>query len=349
MAHLWETGFSVRQPAWHGLATVIDDFPTDIAAARELAGATWEIAEEHPRYSRLTDDGVQTVEEVNWKRLFRTDTYATLGYARKTNEVIPVQDFFETLGVVTGAKDKIKIETAMVLDEGRKLAALAYHQDGYHIPGDPSPTMRYFTLIGKTDGSGAYKIGPTNVRVICANTANAAELEGRRSGNWFSIWHTRNWRDRRTEIAAAVQGSEIQHFKYQQLCEELTGISANTAQTEKFIEMYFPLPVGDADDDSRGQKIMRKNMEAKRDEMRFLTMSPTNEPIMGSAYGLLQLATEWSDHYRPFRSDENKMRIGMDRQLLRAQPLKQRAYNLALVATGRKPESFADKLSLTGL
>lgn len=344
MAHLWETGFSVRQPAWHGLADVLGDFPTDISEARRLSGATWDICEEIPTYTRLTADGVQTVEDDNFKRLFRSDTYATLGYAKKTNEVIPVQDFFETLEIVTGSKDKIKVETAMVLDGGRKLAALAYHEDGYQITGDPSVTYRYFTIIGKTDGSGAYKIGPTNVRVICANTANAAELEGKRAGNWFSIWHTKNWRDKRDEITAAVQGSDMQHFKYQQLCEELTGIKVSAKQLDKFIELYFPLPSNPAEEDDRGNKTRRKNIEDARDKMRLLASSPTTEGILGTAYGLLQLGTEYSDHLRNYRADDNKMRIGMDRQLLRAQPLKQRALNMALIATGRKPENFANKL-----
>jgi hypothetical protein len=42
MPAYFDTGFSVRQPMWHGLGTVLDDYPTDWPDARRIAGLQWE-------------------------------------------------------------------------------------------------------------------------------------------------------------------------------------------------------------------------------------------------------------------------------------------------------------------
>jgi phage/plasmid-like protein (TIGR03299 family) len=48
MPAYFETGFSVRQPMWHGQGLVLDDYPTDWADARQKAGLMWE-----PTYADL--------------------------------------------------------------------------------------------------------------------------------------------------------------------------------------------------------------------------------------------------------------------------------------------------------
>lgn len=42
MPAYFETGFSVRQPMWHGQGTVLEDYPTDWDDARKKAGLLWE-------------------------------------------------------------------------------------------------------------------------------------------------------------------------------------------------------------------------------------------------------------------------------------------------------------------
>jgi hypothetical protein len=42
MPDYFDTGFTVRQPAWHGQGLVLDEHPTNWADARVSAGLTWE-------------------------------------------------------------------------------------------------------------------------------------------------------------------------------------------------------------------------------------------------------------------------------------------------------------------
>lgn len=42
MPAYFDTGFSVREPMWHGMGLVLDEYPTDWTDARDKAGLTWE-------------------------------------------------------------------------------------------------------------------------------------------------------------------------------------------------------------------------------------------------------------------------------------------------------------------
>lgn len=42
MPAYFDTGFSVREPMWHGMGLVLDEYPSDWSDARDKAGLTWE-------------------------------------------------------------------------------------------------------------------------------------------------------------------------------------------------------------------------------------------------------------------------------------------------------------------
>jgi len=62
MPHYFESGFSVREPMWHRLGTVLGDHPADVSATCRLAGLDWKVAR-RPLYAAL-DPGnpTQTVQ-----------------------------------------------------------------------------------------------------------------------------------------------------------------------------------------------------------------------------------------------------------------------------------------------
>lgn len=61
MAHEFESGFVVKQQAWHGLAKVLDGAPSVDDAIRE-AGLDWDLLEVPLKGERVHDDGVELLE-----------------------------------------------------------------------------------------------------------------------------------------------------------------------------------------------------------------------------------------------------------------------------------------------
>ena len=75
------------------------------------------------------------------------------------------------------------------------------------LPGDDSPTLPYLAITNRHDGTAACALRATAVRIVCANTFRAAELEGERTGTTFSFIHKSSWRNRIDEARQAVTGA----------------------------------------------------------------------------------------------------------------------------------------------
>ena len=94
------------------------------------------------------------------------------------------------------AQPNVKWETAGVLDGGRAVWCLALLDEPVDLPGDDSPTLPYLAITNRHDGTAACALRATAVRIVCANTFRAAELEGERTGATFSFIHRSSWRTR---------------------------------------------------------------------------------------------------------------------------------------------------------
>lgn len=329
MSAYFESGFTVREPAWHGLGYVADRHPNDWNEAREWAGLMWE-PEARPLYAYTgardpVDGSVPSEPEgedfeplPNHQQIVRNDTGATLGVTSKEYQVITHAEMGEIVEAVL-AQPNVKYETAGAIQEGRGVWALAYLDEPVTLPGDSSITLPYLALLTRHDGTGALRATSTSVRIVCANTWSAAEAEGDRNGTAFTFSHSRSWRDRLEEARETITGVRREFAAYVEFAEELLKVQVTREQTEQFVNAFIPsLPEGLV------SKRVQTNVETARETMRTILASPTADGIGGSAFGLVQAAGEYLDHYRAYRSMDSYY----TRQLLRPEPLKARAVGI---------------------
>jgi phage/plasmid-like protein (TIGR03299 family) len=304
MAHLFDSGFSVREPSWHGLATVLDSYPRGWADARTAAGLDWEAEsrplpvlnwDEHGSPEILRTPTGSPVIDPDWKAIVRSDTNARLAITRDSYEVISMKDFGGIFEAVL-EQTNVKFETAGSLDAGRAVWALAYLDEPIRIGEDPSATVPYLLLLSRHDGTAAAKLIPTSIRVICQNTAKAAEWEGKQHGAVYAFRHTSGWRNRVNEARDAVTKSRSAMARYRAMAEELYGFTVTPAQFDWFVDQFLPLPATGVSERER-EKVL-----AARDKLRVLSMEETNADVAHTAYGLVQIGTEYLDHVRPWRS-----------------------------------------------
>ena len=316
-----ESMFSVRQMPWHREGTILEDYPGDWDAARKLAGLDWDpVTSEVYAVTGINADGSAHYEPVpGWKSVIRSDTGAVLSLNRDTYTVISHGEMGEIVEAVL-AQPNVKWETAGVLDGGRAVWCLAMLDEPITLPGDDSPTLTYLAITNRHDGTGACALRATAVRIVCANTFRAAELEGERTGATFSFIHKSSWRTRIEEARQAVTGAQAEMRRYRDLARDLLGIHVTPAQRELFITQFIPKP-------PEGLITARvaRNVDEARQALRLLFDSATNEQIAGTAYGLVQAAGEYLDHVRTARSWETRL----NRTLIRPEPLKHRALSLA--------------------
>ena len=315
-----ESMFSVRQMPWHREGTILEDYPGDWDTARKLAGLDWDpIATEVYALADLNADGTPHYEPINgWKAIARSDNGAVLSLNRDTYTVISHGEMGEIVEAVL-AQPNVKWETAGVLDSGRSVWCLALLDEPITLPGDASPTLPYLAITNRHDGTAACALRATAVRIVCANTFRAAELEGERTGATFSFIHKSSWRNRIEEARQAVTGARAEMRRYSELAAELLGIHITPRQRELFITEFIPMPPQGLVTDR-----VARNVEEARKALRLLFDSTTNEQRAGTGYGLVQAAGEYLDHVRTARSWETRL----NRTLIRPEPLKHRALSL---------------------
>jgi phage/plasmid-like protein (TIGR03299 family) len=316
-----ESMFSVRQMPWHRQGRVLAEYPGSWQAARQFAGLDWDPTIE-PVYGLdgVNPDGSPHYAAVHgWTRVTRSDTGATLSVIPASYTVIDHGDMGEIVEAVI-TQPNVRWETAGVLTGGRAVWCLALLDEPITLPADAgTATYPYMAITNRHDRGGACTLRATAVRIVCANTFHAAELEGDRTGATFAFRHTRHWRDRIAEARQAITGVRHQMRSYERLAHELLGIPVTVPQRERFITSFIPAPP-----DGLVTEQVRRNIETSRASLRSLFDSTTTAGIADTAYGLLQAAGEYLDHVRAARSWETRL----GRTLIRPEPLKTRALSL---------------------
>ncbi len=325
MPAYFDTGFSVRQPMWHGEGNVLADYPESWAEARTLAGLEWE-PEAHPIFGRRADADLDFltaddyVEEKDHKRIVRNDTGVTLGVVGDGYELIQHSAMGEILEAITD-QPNVKFETAGSCRGGAQVWALAYLDEPYEVAGDDSATLPFIALLNSHDGTGACKVVATQVRVVCWNTYRAAEMEGARSGRSFTFRHTSGVHERIEDAKQALAGVRSDAAEWTKLAAELGGLAADDVALNHFMADFIPEPPA-----ALISPRVRTNIDTARATFRSMYLdSPTTDGHRGTALGLVDTAVEYLDHVRGFRSQDTLM----GRTLLRPEPLKAKAVLLA--------------------
>ena len=261
-----ESMFSVRQMPWHREGTILADYPGDWAEARTLAGLDWDpITTQVYALTDLNADGSPRYEPIEgWQAIVRSDNGGVLSLNKDSYTVISHGEMGEIVEAVL-AQPNVRWETAGVLDGGRAVWCLALLDEPVELPGDDSPTMPYLAITNRHDGTGSCALRATAVRIVCANTFRAAELEGERTGATFSFIHTASWRNRIEEARQAVTGARTEMRRYTELAHQLLGIPITPRQRELFVTEFIPMPPAGLVTDR-----VARNVEEARDALRLL-------------------------------------------------------------------------------
>ncbi|MFI6326634.1 DUF932 domain-containing protein [Nonomuraea sp. NPDC050556] len=329
--------FTVREPAWHGLAKVLDTAPGSWDEARREAGLDWDPIQQ-PVYAKRVQINADTnepeevfVPAAGWNEIVRSDNYDRLAISMDSLALITNTD----MGVIADSilvDDKYTISTMGSLAGGQRVWALFELGDPIELKGDPSLTRRYMALMNSHDGHGSCRAIATNVRIVCQNTWHASEVRADADEAVYTFRHTKNWKSRVEQIAAearqAIAGAQKQIELYRETAEHMILAKVTKAQEGKFLtDFIYP-----SANDHELSKIATTNVRVAREKLAEVYNSVTCEGIRGTAYGLMQAGGEYADHIRPFRNVDSYA----GRSLEKTQELKKRAKNMAMAAAAKQ-------------
>jgi len=233
LAHHWESGFVVREAAWHGLATVLKDAPT-IAEGIKQAGLEWDVVQ-CPIEAIIAGDNVGRlsspqrpgdpkeyhVPAPGWIANVRSTDKSILGIVSEKYKPIQNRDAFDFFQKFLD--DKVcTLECAGSVKNGRYVWVLAKISDGEAEVSPGDKIFSYLKLSTAHDGSHAGTIAFTPIRVVCWNTLSSALAQADKSvaageGRAMHVLHVG---DVKASLAAAQAEIDIAHRRIGKIVQQ---------------------------------------------------------------------------------------------------------------------------------
>lgn len=304
--------FSVKEKPWHGLGRLIQQYPTS-KEALQFAGLDYIVEK---RRLLTFDNGNNfgnadtlkaTIEVPNYYATIRTDNETVLGVVGKDYQVVQNVDAFSFFDSIVGG-DGIQYETAGALGKGERIFITAKLPEYIRV-GSDDLVEKYLFLTTSHDGLGSLTAAFTPIRIVCANTLNAALHN---QTNSVKIRHTANAKER-LELAHQLMGITNKFSEsLEAIFNHWTKVRITDQEVKKLIqlamvpnkEVYQSLQAGKDDELSTYFKNMCEHA------FTYAMANPTQllPTTKGTLFGAYNAVTGYFQNVRSYKDDEAKLK-----------------------------------------
>jgi len=285
--------YSLREPAWHGLGTVVNDEHT----TKEVLGianlSNWNVRLEDivlPKNYTTSKSNYMVVRD--HPETGQPDVLSIVGdrYQTLQNE--------ELFAFADNLLDGARWETAGSLKNGRVVfGSLALERETVLDPTGVADVVNTYLLVNTShDGSVAVQASITPVRVVCSNTLNLA-LQGVKQS--FKMRHTSTLDGRILMAREALGLANTYMDEFDKMAQELIEQEITKSTFAKIVATAYPMP----NLETKGAMTKWENKIELLDE---IFSSDTNAMINNTAWGAFNTLTERLDWYRPARGGNNE-------------------------------------------
>jgi phage/plasmid-like protein (TIGR03299 family) len=315
---------TARQDAWHQLGTLTRDCLTaeEVMTTARLGG--WNVHTVPLTATEITDDGVTTLPVSDHFATVRTHPYTgrpdVLGVVGAGYTVVQNEEHCELLNLLVDEAGA-HFETAGSLRGGREtfVTMKLPHTLTLQASNGCDDIELYLAAMSSHDGTAAWRVIVTPVRIVCANTQRLALGSAKAS---YAIRHTRS---AQAKIAQARQALGIV-WRY---CDEFeTAAQTLINQTlvldefQAIVDKLWPTDPTDLVGRRAAGIRDRRNTALRH----LFTDADTQQAICGTRWAGLQAITEYLDHHSPARNDDIRATRVLTSHALADR--KQRAYDL---------------------
>jgi len=292
------------QRAWHGLGVEIPD-GLGTWEAFEQIGLGWE-TELLPLFATHKVDGKQKQFRVKSHCVHvRKDTLQELGVVGSGYKPISNRTLAEFADALVEVDKKVSVETAGSLRNGRCVFGLVKLPKDIEVV-DGDVLEQYILIRNSHDGSSAFQIYPTSVRVVCANTLRMSERDIARG---IQFQHTGDITTKIDHARLALGLITQESARFEAQVRVLAAKHLNKDEVTGYFRACYDATFGvvpdtapDDDDTKASQRFMRQI--AKRDEIiagwenNFNNERQTITGIAGTAWAAYNAVSEYHDHQR---------------------------------------------------
>lgn len=306
--------FSVKEKAWHGLGQIVDQFPTSREAIR-FAGLDFQV-EKTALFTQPNSERMEACEDTAIKKQIpvagyyanmRTDNQTVLGVVGKDYQIVQNRDAFTFFDSIIGG-DGIFYETAGALGKGERIFITAKLPDYIRV-GEDDIIEKYLFLTTSHDGSGSITAAFTPVRIVCANTLNAAMQN---MTNVIKIRHTSNAQERLKLAHQAMGISNRFSVEMEKVLNKWAKVRISDPQLKKLIEIAMA-PNREVLGNLRDGKVnalSAQYVNIVEDVFEYALSNSTQQlpTTLGTVFGAYNAVTGYFQNVRKFKDDEAKVK-----------------------------------------
>lgn len=274
-----------RKPAWHKLGIVTGEYLT-WAEIEASAGLDFQVLKK-----QLFDENGKPV---NAWGVFRADSGVCFGAVGEGYAPIQHGTGFQLIDDVVASQSGAHFETAGSLGRGEVVWGLADLALSTGIKGTQDEHDHFLLFSTAHDGSLAWRLSQTNVRVVCQNTLNMALK--RTTQAQFRVKHTKNHGSRIAEAREILAKTKTEIMSFNEKLNLLATRKMTREAAESIFNRLFPK-------NQKGERPTRSQNALASVLANFESNDNNAIPeIRGSAYNMLNALTEYADHQRGTRN-----------------------------------------------
>lgn len=279
-----ESMFYVRKPCWHGMGVRVEEALTS-KDALHYSGLDWQVKQE-PLMTGTFKSVPGYVANV------RSDNDRILGIVSDSYKVVQNEEAFAFTDALIG--EGVRYETAGSLDEGRKVWLLAKLPERYQLVGeDVDP---YIVFTSSHDGSGAIRVAPTPIRVVCQNTLNLALNTAKRS---WSTTHTSNVHSRLDDARNTLLFADKYMKALQQEAERLSMQRVTDKMFYSLVDKLLPV------DEDASEQTKSNNLKQRSDLIYRYFHAPDLVDLPKNGWRFINAVSDHATHAQPLRMTKN--------------------------------------------
>lgn len=334
MAHEIETygnraaAIFARQDAWHRLGTTVEGEAFTAEHAMRLGHlGGWDVRKVGLTAHEVTEHGVTAVEVPDRFATVRTNPFngspEALGVVGNTYQPIQNEEHCEILNRLVD-ESGATFDTAGSLRGGRQVFVTMRLPESIKVAGVDELSIN-LAALNSHDGSQAFRLLITPVRIVCANTQSAALRHNRAS---VAIRHTASATGR---VAAARDALGMTWRYVEEFQAEAEAMIQQSTTEAEFVATTRQLFGWDQDATKRTATAQRTREDTL---MRLWHDAGTQQPIKGTAWAGYQAVAEYVDHFAPVRTNRNKAQARAERVLTTDGPNQRKREAWAAFAAG---------------
>lgn len=284
----------IGEVPWHGLGFELKE-GASIEEWRTVAGMDFSLKTSPVCFTNADEE----TEQFSGRNvLYRDDTKAPLAIASSDYKIVQPGEVLEFYRDIVSAAG-FKLNTAGVLNGGRKYWALAETGDEARIFGQDA--MRSYLLLATScDGTLATRAAFTSVRVVCNNTLGFAVNETQKSA--IRVPHSRTFNPAVVKAELGIVTPAWLNF-----VATSTALAERKVSDKEAVEWLVKV-MGDAskpveDQLNSSSKVMKRVYELFQGGGRGSDLRSAE----GTAWGLVNAVTEYSDHHARAHSANNRL------------------------------------------